>query len=115
MYTQTGNISQVTANNVFYRLDTTGGSSGSGVYNSKKQILAVNAYEYLNGTGDNFGTRITKEKLNNIYTWAFDNNLSVSKQKGINYELHVQSKGWMGNVANSMTSAQLALAYEQKQ
>ncbi|EAC4300598.1 trypsin-like serine protease [Listeria monocytogenes] len=109
LYTQTGNISQVTANNVFYRLDTTGGSSGSGVYNSKKQILAVNAYEYLNGTGDNFGTRITKEKLNNIYTWAFDNNLSVSKQKGINYELHVQSKGWMGNVANSMTSGTVGL------
>ncbi|MBC1680309.1 trypsin-like serine protease [Listeria welshimeri] len=109
LFTQTGSISKTTANSVYYKLDTTRGSSGSGVYNSKKQILAVNAYEYRDRSEDNYGTRITKEKLNNIYTWAFDNNLAVSKQKGINYELHVQSKGWMGNVANSTTSGTVGL------
>ncbi|MBC6116101.1 trypsin-like serine protease, partial [Listeria seeligeri] len=53
LFTQTGSISKTTANSVYYKLDTTGGSSGSGVYNSKKQILAVNAYEYRNRSEDN--------------------------------------------------------------
>lgn len=109
LFTQTGNISKITSNKVYYKLDTTGGSSGSGVYNSKKQILAVNAYEYKDRSEDNYGPRITKEKLNNIYKWAFSNNLAVSKQKGINYELHVQSNGWMGNVANGTTAGTTGL------
>lgn len=68
MGTESGSISSLTPNNVFYKLDSTGGASGSGVYNNNNQILAVHAY---GRTSDNFGTRMNNEKYSIVYNWAF--------------------------------------------
>lgn len=51
------------------KLGSTGGSSGSGVYNNNRQILAVHAY---GNSSNNFGTRINSDKFNIVYKWAFN-------------------------------------------
>lgn len=66
MGTETKSISRYTTNNVYYTLDSTGGSSGSGVYNSSQQILAVHAY---GSTSENFGTRVNEDKFSVIKSW----------------------------------------------
>ena len=66
MYTMSGTIASVTTNNTFYTIDTTGGNSGSGVYNNNNQIVAVHAY---GGATQNSGTRINSEKLSIVNTW----------------------------------------------
>lgn len=75
MGTQTGNISSLSDNNVYYPLDSTGGSSGSGVYNNKQQIQAVHAY---GSTNYNFGTRMNTEKFKLAKEWIGD---SVPKKQ----------------------------------
>lgn len=64
--TETGNLSRYTNTNVYYHHDSIGGSSGSGVYNSKQQILAVHAY---GAQTENFGTRITQQYFSMINEW----------------------------------------------
>ncbi|WP_137665227.1 trypsin-like serine peptidase [Enterococcus hulanensis] len=61
MWTNSGEISSVTPNHVYYRLDTFGGQSGSAVYNSANQIVAVHAYAQ---DRQNFGTRTNAAIIN---------------------------------------------------
>lgn len=61
MWTNSGKISSITQNNVYYRLDTFGGQSGSAVYNSSNQIVAVHAYAQYHR---NFGTRTNSTIIN---------------------------------------------------
>lgn len=100
MGTETGNIARVSDNNVYYYLDSTGGSSGSGVYNNNQQILAVHAY---GSSSNNFGTRINQEKFSIVRSWVTGLNI-VPETTGVNYDTHVQSFGWLGNVANGSIS-----------
>lgn len=106
MGTETGNISSVSNNNVYYYLDSTGGSSGSGVYNNNQEILAVHAY---GSSSKNFGTRINIDKFSLIRSWITGLNI-VPEQHGINYNTHIQSFGWLGNVANGDISGSTGLA-----
>ncbi|MGH1833336.1 trypsin-like peptidase domain-containing protein [Enterococcus gilvus] len=62
MWTMSGKISSLNNENVYYPLDTFGGQSGSPVFNSSRQILAVHAY---GATTVNYGTRISSS----IYNW----------------------------------------------
>ncbi|EOB3446415.1 trypsin-like serine protease [Enterococcus faecalis] len=101
MGTETGNISRLTTNNVYYQLDSTGGSSGSGVYNNNKQILAVHAYGSNYG---NYGTRINTHKLNVVKSWITLNPVAPTNTTGVNYNSHVAELGWLVNVANGGTS-----------
>lgn len=101
MGTETGNILRTSVNNVYYKLDSTGGSSGSGVYNNNKQILAVHAY----GAGsENFGTRINEEKFYLVRSWITSIPLAPPSTQGVNYNSHVMNLGWIGNVANGSTA-----------
>lgn len=79
MATETGVISDHTGNNVFYKLDSTGGSSGSGVYNSKQQILAVHAYGSSNL---NFGTKINNANFQLVRDWINYDNLYADIKVG---------------------------------
>ncbi|MGX7243684.1 trypsin-like serine protease [Enterococcus quebecensis] len=101
MGTETENILRTTANNVYYKLDSTGGSSGSGVYNNNKQILSVHAY----GAGsENFGTRINEEKFYVVRSWITSLPLVPPSTQGVNYNSHLMDLGWIGNVANGSVS-----------
>jgi glutamyl endopeptidase len=66
LYSDSDPVSSSTTNLVFYRIDMKGGQSGSGVYNSNRQIFAVNAYE---SRTINFGTRINTAKFRDIQSW----------------------------------------------
>lgn len=94
MYTQQGSVSELSTNNVYYKLDTTGGNSGSAVYNPSKQVVAVHAY----GAGTkNFGTRLNNEKYKIAYNWAFNTNPPVPKTGTIKiWGLHeYTAKNWL--------------------
>lgn len=94
MGTESGSISSLTPNNVFYKLDSTGGASGSGVYNNSNQILAVHAY---GRTSDNFGTRINNEKFNIVNKWAFNGG-------DVFYTTRIKNSGWTSESKNGTTS-----------
>ncbi|MGX7149040.1 DUF5776 domain-containing protein [Enterococcus ureasiticus] len=100
MGTETGNILKHTDNNVYYTLDSTGGSSGSGVYNNKDQILAVHAYA---GADNNFGTKINNANFRLIQQWI---------NPSINYNQYHSNSGkyaaklntWVYNNKDNFTS-----------
>ncbi len=57
MYTMAGTIDHVSERNTYYTIDSTGGNSGSSVYNSDNQAVAVHAYGSPS-LRQNFGTRL---------------------------------------------------------
>lgn len=84
MATEQGNIANYTTNNVYYGLDSTGGASGSGVYNSKQQILAVHAY---GSQSNNFGTRMNVNNLQLVQSWINDDSLYKNVSVGSKFKI----------------------------
>ena len=82
MYTMNGKIQSVkpfTPYRIFYDIDTSPGQSGSGVWLKHSLFgyccIGVHAYgiDPEEPYNYNSGTRITDEKLNNIYSWMKPN------------------------------------------
>lgn len=92
MATQTGNATNVSTDLLYYQLDTTGGASGSGVYNNSNQIVGIHtsAATYEN---TNWATRINSSKLALVKSWI---SAKSFKTPVVNYRSHSQDYGWMG-------------------
>jgi V8-like Glu-specific endopeptidase len=75
MYFTWDNGDSADEHNHWYWLDIYGGQSGSPVWvyypsSGNRYILSVVAYEYLDPTLPNFGTRLNQDKFDRIITWC---------------------------------------------
>lgn len=66
MWTISGSIKSLTQDFIYYDLDSTGGQSGSPIYNQSNQVVGVHGYGSDTG---NFGVRINDEKYSTISSW----------------------------------------------
>ncbi|MBV7392485.1 trypsin-like serine protease [Enterococcus sp. ALS3] len=61
MWTSSGYINELTENNLYYQLDTTGGQSGSPIYDTQNNVIGVHTSAFKDQTPLNVGTRITED------------------------------------------------------
>lgn len=83
MWSYRNNVSSSNLNNVYYDIDTTGGQSGSALYDDNKNAFAVHAYGSRLSTGPNHGTKINSEKLKLINEWMGNKEVAISFNKNI--------------------------------
>lgn len=83
MWSHRNNVSSSNLNNVYYDIDTTGGQSGSALYDDNKNAFAVHAYGSRLSTGPNHGTKINSEKLKLINEWMGNKEVAISFNKNI--------------------------------
>ena len=71
--------------NLYYLIDTSGGQSGSGIVwvkePGKAYVIGVHAYGEGHDGRENYGTRLTKDKLSDLQKWI-SATYEVIKQKG---------------------------------
>ncbi len=74
LYYHYGSILGSTTNRVRYTIDTAGGQSGSGVYRLNSGQRYVFAVHTNGGTTSNSGTRITRQRFDDIRNWIASGN-----------------------------------------
>ena len=69
MYFTSGQISNVSSNNLYYYFDIMGGQSGSPIWsyqNGNRYVIGIVTAEYRDGSGPNIGTRVNTSVFNFI-------------------------------------------------
>ncbi|MHC5216308.1 trypsin-like serine protease [Enterococcus sp. LJL128] len=101
MYTQTSSIVGSNNEQILHQFDAWAGSSGSPMYNSNKQIVAIHAGGY---SSYDYAVRMNGKAKSNVVAWAHDKNSDGTIYTGVNYQTHTKNFGWMNFVANGTTS-----------
>lgn len=70
-YFTSGKIVYITQNKLYYNLDTEGGQSGSPIFNTNNDVIAIHAAGFLNNSDYKFniGVRLSSDKIKKIKQW----------------------------------------------